>query len=250
MKKIKKIVLVFLLILALIIQHFHIADVFRVSGSGNKTLAPGDYMYMNTAFSGRNWSEDNADIVLYYEPTSGSWKYKVFEYWDKLGLYKVKVPDDINTSGKFLFARVSHGSVQDDSTTWVEPWNKTGDLYYSNIPDNSNTFRITDWGTGEWVADTWNISNFGGETLYFYNCDYRNTILTEVRALFYESETSASSTIQMSLVSDNLWSVTIPEGYDYNMVSFYNANSELLADVEIMNGDFDPGGDNTKDYMY
>ncbi|MBQ3544655.1 MAG: Cna B-type domain-containing protein [Lachnospiraceae bacterium] len=262
MKKIKKIVLVFLLILALIIQYFHIADVFRVSGSGTKQLAIGDYLYLNPTWSSDTWNQSSPDIFFRYDyDGTTNWKYLLMEKCTDNNdnvLFRIKIPNDLK--GNFQFIRAAKGVISNGyAGAWNSNyWNQTYALSLSAAQANSsNTYKLTGWmndnekhSSGEWATgdDAWTILNHAGETLYFYNTDYKSTLITEVKALFYESETSAANQVQMSLVSDNLWSVTIPEGYDYNMVSFYNANSELLADVEIMNGDFDPGGDNT--YYY
>lgn len=242
MKKMKRIVLVFLLILALIIQHFNIVDVTKAADTTERKLKAGDYMYINPVWSDGDWTVDSVDIVMWHATTGSSWKYTVFTEWD--GLLRAKLPSDINTDGEFVLARVTHNSVKDGSNIWVNAHNQTGNLTFSS---NTNTINITGWGSASWATgeDAWITSNYAGKTLYFYNIDGNNNPITEVNTIFQiSSNTSTTFSEQMTRLSDNHWSVTIPSGADYDKVFFYESGN-LLAETLVLGGDYDPDGNNT-----
>ena len=93
-------------------------------------LNTGGYQYWlkdSPAFFVHSWGKEDQDkqMSLLYDD-----------------IYFVDIPDANNN---IIFLRQDGKST---SVDWDNYWNKTGDL---SIPSNKNCYKITDWGSGEWI---------------------------------------------------------------------------------------------------
>lgn len=211
-----------------------------LASEGSRTWSAGDYLYLDIS-SLPGWADDSAQFVLYYLDSSDAGYHKVLSSYATY-LYRIQIPENMDTSKVLLFLRCDPGKYSSDGSGWPgndTVWNKTNDLY---LQANSNTYRITGWGsnnnvsTGNWNG--WNTSNYANETLYFLNMDTDTTDFVP-DAEFSVSSDKASGTNHESMSkvdgSERLYQVTIPGEADYDTVTFKNG-STVLATERIMNG--------------
>lgn len=250
MRKVYKKILVLLVIISLIIQNFTSVGLFSmdVSGATTKKLKAGDWLYLQTRNGTVNWQDGNANIYFYAITGKGDTNYLMEKVDDNF--VRVKIPEGVTG---FIFRRVNPAAA--DQYTWEKGqglWNRYPadgyQIYLSDAPNNTNTFVMNDWNSGAWASEgTWQISGYGGSTLYFKNMDLTAAI-NGLKAEFYVSSTGATNEVSMTLQSDGTYSVVIPEGLEYDYVKFKDGNGTVLDDVAIMDGTYEPDTDNT--YYY
>lgn len=222
-----------------------------VSAQSN-TLGAGDWIYLDINNQASGWEDSGALTFFHYATASGSWTDAQMEEWSD-NLYRVKIPADIASSGEFKFCRVKPDDI-DNVWNWLPAGNTNLKLSDGSI-DDSNTYAITGLSsgnyTGAWSSGTWNVSSYGGNALYFFNMG--STQLDSITAIFSVSDSdTAPNSIAMTAVSEitGLYSVTIPTGngttsIDYDTVSFKDSSGNTLAAEAIMNGSYEPSGNNT-----
>lgn len=210
------------------------------------SLGAGDWLYLDiSGFT--SWADTNAKLVLYYQKSDSSWgEVQMEECGDYL--YRGKIPSDVSTSGQFKFKRVN---PSDDTVVWNWVPSGTTNLVLSDSESNkSNTYGVTGWEAGNWMSNTWNISNYGGEILYFMNMDGVSVDgLTAVFSVSGSTDIASVSSVMTAVSTvDGLYQVTIPDAYDYDTVQFADSNGNVLATENILDGSYNPDSENT--YYY
>lgn len=218
-------------------------SLMALEAGADSGLTVGDYLYLNTSgFTA--WEEAGAVFALRYESSGSSvWLVQQMEEWET-HLYRVKIPADMKSGGNFQFVRVNPANTS-------EIWNYNQDTNLSSaLAAGSNTFRVTGYESGAWEANTWNISNYAGEVIYFFNMETLPEMFPEQGTLEAEftvsGETDAGSDkIEMTAVSGTtvIYQGIIPEG-DYDTVTF-SKNGEELVTEKIIKGTYAPGSTNT-----
>lgn len=222
-------------------ENVQAADMMLSTKAGD-SLSPGDYVYLDTS-GFTSWEDAGAVSALRYEPASGStWLSVPMEEWET-HLYRVKLPDDMKAGGSFQFLRVN----PTDGTIWNYNPNNSSTNLAAALAAGSNTYRVTSYTAGTWASNTWNISSYAGETVYFMNMD-AEAAMGILTAEFTVSGDSgiAGNTLEMTPVSGvtGLYQVTIPEGADYDTVTFWDNGTELAVET-LIKGDYAPGDTNT-----
>lgn len=203
-----------------------------LASEGSRTWSAGDYLYLDIS-SFRSWADKGAKFAFYYLDSSNGGHYKTLKNY-KGDLYRIQIPENMDTNRIFIFVRCNPKDfVEEGSGFPSTKWNQTSDL---TLQADSNTYHITDWGSGNWNG--WNTSNYANETLYFLNMDTDTTDFVP-DAEFSVSSDTASGTKHESMIkvngSERLYQVTIPDGADYDTVTFKNGNTHLATE-RIMNG--------------
>lgn len=225
----------------------------KLASSG--TLTPGkDWLYLEAKNGSIDWSQNSPDIYLYYQRAS-DWGIVEFELWDTANaIYRVKIPDDMTSGGDFILKRIK---ADGDKNSWNKEvcWNRCpaedkGNLSLSDAPTGCNTFKLTDWNSGEWASGVWYTSNYANGSLYFINMDTEEPDFTPTAEFTVSGGSSESCSMPMSKVDGKLYKVIIPDGADYDQVTF-KKGSEDLDTQQILNGSgntYDPESTNT--YYY
>lgn len=255
MRRKLRIMLALLLIITIGIQSFRFIGIIKVDGKEKDTLEAGDWLYLNTAFSDGNWQDGSAKVYMHYQTKDDNpWQdVEMIRYDDDL--LRVKIPDDMDENGRFLFRRFDPNNVNLDSWKGNGLWNigknNDKDIELSERPKNCNTCKLTYWDNScSWAEEeVWNGKSYGGETIYFLNMDFYNTI-GSIQAVFTEDGTNDTE-IAMEPEYDEvsgLYAVTIPDDKEYDTVIFMDDSGNDLGMVELFTGDYNPETTNT--YYY
>lgn len=208
------------------------------------------YLYLQTDFTDGNWQDAGALIWMWYDDGT-TWAYAQFELISA-NLMRIKIPDDMVTDGQFVLQRFDPTNPPPALNVWHDGWNRTprdgqGNISLANAPAGCNTYKITNWDAGEWADGVWNVSDYGGETLYFLDMDPDYTVADLTAEFTVSNDSSVTATVvEMTAVSDimGLYEVTIPEGAAYDTVTFKEGGT-AISTAAILDGTYDPSGRNT-----
>lgn len=210
--------------------------------STDSGLSAGDYLYLDTSGFAA-WEDLGAVFGLRYEPAADSvWLVEQMEEWEN-HLYRVKIPANMKSGGSFQFVRINPSNA--------EIWNYNVDTNVASaLSAGSNTFGVTGYESGVWKTNTWNVSNYAGEAIFFMNLETLPELFPEQGTLEAEftvagNPDAGSDTVEMTAVDGitGLYQGIIPEG-DYDTVTF-SKNEEELATETIIKGEYSPESTNT-----
>lgn len=114
------------------------------------TVMDADNIYLNTAFSGGDWSVGNAVIMAWVWQTGGSGHYVRLQRDEATGYYKLPRG---NYNNMRLRRFNPSNPAPDGGTTYNvgQVWNETGDL---SISTSQNLFNMSGWTAGSWSNTT------------------------------------------------------------------------------------------------
>ena len=248
LKKSKKLIVLLLASVLAMVMLIYIG-VTNILNSGNdvvaigdNSLGAGDWIYLDIS-SATNWADGGAKTTFYYSSTSGWVALNMEKYSNTL--YRIRIPNDISSSGEFKFFRAS-GNDPNNVWNWLP--GGTTNLKLSSATSNTLCVTSSDFSSYSWKS-TWTIVNNAGEEVYFMNMSDNDIGIPKV--IFSVSSTPTTTTeVAMTQVSGvaGLYQVTIPDGADYDTAQFVDSQDNILATEKVMNGDYEPGSSNT--YYY
>lgn len=218
----------------------------RAAG-GTRTLQAGDWLYFDVSNSRANansdlWDDAGAIILLCYGNGKSA---EMIPCEQQDYLYKIKLTQEMVGSSWFKFKRTLPNSSYEQ---WMPASTSAGDnnLQFDKNQD-SNYFEANGYTTGNWVEDKWLTFNHAGKTLYFLNM--KGDTVLDINAEFsVTGKTDNSSDTMIKSDVPNLYSVTIPNGADYDTVTFTFENSDgdtIFETTKILEGNYDPDTNNT-----
>ena len=225
----------------------------KAADGGNRPLKAGDWLYFdvsNTTY----WEDASAIISLrYFRNNDDSTGVKMEKCSGIESRYRIKLTEKmVNDVAFFKFTR--NNPNQNGADGYYETWNympkNSGDQLEYTANNNSNLYKAIDDEKGEWSSE-WITTNYAGEELYFINMKNNQTSATVTAEFSVADDTTVDTKpVPMESKLDDLkiYSVTIPEGADYDTVTFKDAAGNILATPMILDDVYDPETTNT--YYY
>lgn len=216
----------------------------KAADGGGRPLKAGDWLYFDVTTSNTNggdhWYEKRAKLFLRYGTDNKLVELEAFkeeEHW-----YRVKITEEMVECGQFQFVRID---PDNPNNQWGEVPKKSSLSFTDN--NNSNIFKMSDYDNGDWTGEWYKIS-YAGKRLYFFNMKDSQELTAEFSVSTDASIPAKTSEMVLESGNSNLYSVTIPEGADYDTVTFKDEANKPLATTKILDDAYNPETTNT--YYY
>ena len=201
-------------------DHFSVyGGLVSVSGVTRKPKA-GEYIYVDMS-KVDNWANDGYKLGLKYNDSTKD----IYDlqnnsiYFKELSrtLYRIKLPDDIDTSKTFNIyrTRADHHEEFDSGKSFVS---------------GSNFFAMSGYWNGYWVEREWYIESLAGKRMAFEN--NTDTTITGVTAIFFDEDKQEVSRITIGDVTGGggCGVFEIPDEYG-TYVQFVDGSGIILGDT-------------------